>query len=528
MHKFLVALTSVILVSCGGSSDGGGSYDDGLNDPAVKTGVFIDSAVEGINWSTATQSGTTNSDGEFSYIEGESVIFSIGDITLPSVTAQSTVSPLDMAGTNDTTDATLVNIARLLQTLDLDADAANGITIDSQAHTAAQGMTIDFSSASFDTDVQSLVTNSGSSNISLIDASTAISHLSSNVQCTPTLSEYITGKRINLSQGYFQFNYDGSYVAEFEPNGSGGYNVSDTGSYSVAGLVVSTLRLSGTSTDEHHGTLTFNSTTPLAGDTFDAVSFGDAEETITDPNSNVIIGSISELSSSSTLKDYITGKKINLSQGYFQFNYDGTYIAEFEPDGVGGYNVSDSGTYSVVGLVVTTLRLSGTSTDEHHTTLTFSTTTPLAGDSFDAVTYGDAQETISNSNPNVSIDSLSDLPVSTMLEDYISGKRIVLSQGFFQFNYDGTYTAKFEPNGSGGYDVSDYGSYTVAGLVITTLRLGGTSTDEHHTTLTFDTTTPVAGDQFDAVSFGDAAETISNPNPNVSISSIGYIGNICF
>jgi len=341
------------------------------------------------------------------------------------------------------------------------------------------------------------------------------------------LGDYISGKRINLSQGYFQFNYDGTYKAEFQESGYSYYNVSDYGTYSVSGLVITTVRTGGTSTDEHHTTLTFSTTTPVSGDTFDAVSYGDAAETISTSNPGVSIVSIDGLAASSTLEDYITGKRINLSQGYFQFNYDGTYKAEFQEPGYSYYNVSDYGAYSVSGLVVTTVRTGGTSTDEHHTTLTFSTTTPVSGDTFDAVSYGDAAETISTSNPGVSIVSIDGLAASSTLEDYITGKRINLSQGYFQFNYDGTYKAEFQEPGYSYYNVSDYGTYSVSGLVVTTIRTGGTSTDEHHTTLTFNTTTPVSGDTFDAVDYGDAAETIVDSNPDVSISSIEYIENVC-
>ncbi|WP_019557472.1 hypothetical protein [Thiomicrorhabdus arctica] len=49
------AIASLTLAGCGGGAPASGS----------STGVFVDSAVEGITYQTATQSGTTNAQGEY-------------------------------------------------------------------------------------------------------------------------------------------------------------------------------------------------------------------------------------------------------------------------------------------------------------------------------------------------------------------------------------------------------------------------------------------------------------------------------
>ena len=161
----------------GGNSNGGGSM------PTVSSGIFVDSTVSGLNFSTATQSGQTDSQGTFQYISGEMITFSIGDIEFPAVSAKSTVTPFDLAGTLDTGNLSLINIVRLLQSLDTDGDPDNGITIGSDAHMAATGATIAFDSPTFDMDmdVVNLVANSGSTNTMLIDGTAAIAHLTSNV-----------------------------------------------------------------------------------------------------------------------------------------------------------------------------------------------------------------------------------------------------------------------------------------------------------------------------------------------------------
>ena len=50
---------------------------------AENTGVFVDSAVAGVTFTTSSGlSGTTNSSGEFGYRSGDTASFSIGDVDL--------------------------------------------------------------------------------------------------------------------------------------------------------------------------------------------------------------------------------------------------------------------------------------------------------------------------------------------------------------------------------------------------------------------------------------------------------------
>lgn len=176
---FLYALTG-----CGGG--GGGSSSSSTNPPAgnppapqptVFTGIYIDSAVEGLNYRTASQTGMTNSQGEFSYQSGETIIFSIGDIDFPSVSAKEILTPLDIFDTTDYSHVGVINMARLLQSLDQDGVAANGITISSNVHSVAAGLSVDFNDADFDSMVETLVANSGGNLVTLISSAQAIAHL---------------------------------------------------------------------------------------------------------------------------------------------------------------------------------------------------------------------------------------------------------------------------------------------------------------------------------------------------------------
>jgi hypothetical protein len=129
----LVGLSALGLSGCGGGSSDGDSVS---SDSATSTGAFVDSAVSGVSYKTATQSGVTDADGHYDYLQGETVTFSMGGVIFPAVTATGTVTPFDMAGTNDIEDDSVINIARLLQTLDDDGDAANGIQITETTRTA--------------------------------------------------------------------------------------------------------------------------------------------------------------------------------------------------------------------------------------------------------------------------------------------------------------------------------------------------------------------------------------------------------
>ncbi len=145
--RHLLAITlPVILAACGGS---GGSSSDSAT-ATTQTGVFKDSVVAGVAYKTATQSGYTNEKGEFRYLPGESVTFSIGGIQLPAAKAAALLTPLMLAGNNDQASAIAINIAQLLQTLDDDDNPENGITISRTLFEQLKTVELDFKSADFD------------------------------------------------------------------------------------------------------------------------------------------------------------------------------------------------------------------------------------------------------------------------------------------------------------------------------------------------------------------------------------------
>jgi len=165
-NPILSTLTVLLISACGGGSSGNpaqitneidsDTQQEQTESANLQTGRFVDSAVSGLQYETATQSGVTDADGSFSYQTGESITFSIGGISLP---------------------ARVMNLARLLQTLDTDGDPINGITISDAANASAAGLNVDFSSNQFDSQVVNLVANSGSSTTALVNGIEALDHL---------------------------------------------------------------------------------------------------------------------------------------------------------------------------------------------------------------------------------------------------------------------------------------------------------------------------------------------------------------
>lgn len=223
--------SSLLLVACGSDSD---------DDSANLTGTFIDSAVANIAYRTETLSGFTNEAGEFDYLKGETVVFSVGGIDFPSGPASGVVTPLTLADTLDISNTTVSNIIRLLQSLDVDGDASNGISISDTAHTAAADMgDVDVTSDTFsaDQDVINLIANSGSTTTQLISAFDASNHFEDTLGTL--FSEY------SISGNTFSISSDDTEATEliFNANGTGSieFAVNDVNSitWSVAGDVLS-------------------------------------------------------------------------------------------------------------------------------------------------------------------------------------------------------------------------------------------------------------------------------------------------
>lgn len=223
LKKLLVSGMMIMsITACGGSSDS----PEIVNTPIATvpvintyTGIFLDTAVAGLNYATVSQNGKTNADGEFVFQLNEDITFSLGDIVLPSVKAASYITPLDLYVTDNINKVEVVNLLRLLQSLDVDGDTSNNIQISAASHELATGLTIDFSADNFDQQVANLVANSGALNQQLISADMAIYHFQQ------TLNEIDQGT-ITCDKTHDKVGYSGSFET-FAHNVSGKATIID-------------------------------------------------------------------------------------------------------------------------------------------------------------------------------------------------------------------------------------------------------------------------------------------------------------
>ncbi len=92
------------------------------------------SAVSGVTYSTSSKmAGITDASGIYNYNHGDMVEFKLGSLILGNVKAAAIVTPIDLAGDNNTR---LQNLLVLLQSLDSDNDPGNGISIPTNAAAA--------------------------------------------------------------------------------------------------------------------------------------------------------------------------------------------------------------------------------------------------------------------------------------------------------------------------------------------------------------------------------------------------------
>lgn len=171
-------LLTLVLTACGG---GGGAAPVAT----VSQGKFIDSAVEGMTYTSGKETGLTNTEGLFSYETGKTVTFSIGDIVIGTANGSATVTPLQLfIGSTNEFNAFVTNMVRFLMTIDDDHDPSNGIQITQEIRDAAAGMSIDFrvSPTQFTSDsnvvsvVDTLTTASSLGNQGLVSVAAAQTH----------------------------------------------------------------------------------------------------------------------------------------------------------------------------------------------------------------------------------------------------------------------------------------------------------------------------------------------------------------
>ena len=203
-----IFLLLVTISACGG---GGGDGSSPATPATPQTGVFIDGPIANIGYKTETITGVTDPDGSYTYLPGEHVTFFIGNLEFPPVAATGVVTPLDIAGTTDTADPTVVNMIRLLQTLDSDP-TTDAIEITDAAKTTA--MPVDFSLSVADFASSTAVTDLTSSlSTTLVSEADAITRFQSGLDAVSidltkyTASSVITFDKCLYTPGGWNYTF---------------------------------------------------------------------------------------------------------------------------------------------------------------------------------------------------------------------------------------------------------------------------------------------------------------------------------
>jgi len=194
-----VFMSSLLIVSCF-------DYGEEVNLPiredsqVVKIGMFLDSAVSGIQYESESQTGVTDTNGTFLYEEGELLVrFSVGGILLGEGIPKNIMTPVDLVSDSNTTaNDTVINIARFLQTLDDDGNPDNGIQITEAVvqilEASNQTINFDLTTQEFEIDfavlnvVSAVVQETGTSG--LVSVAAALSHLNATIAEIDTESSF--------------------------------------------------------------------------------------------------------------------------------------------------------------------------------------------------------------------------------------------------------------------------------------------------------------------------------------------------
>lgn len=316
MKLFILIPILVLLASCGSS-------DKSKSEEKIKTGVFIDSPVANLNFRTESQSGKTNTAGEFNYKSGEMITFSIGSFDFPSTLAKALLTPLDLVGTENINDVTVIKIARLLQSLDLDGDPDNGITIGDEAHTILESLQLDLETSSFYDDVEGILADSGSSNDSLVDETEALAHLQNSLDRvndnTPPVITLSGSDSLTITQG-------GDYIeqgASAVDNVDGALSVTTSGVVDTSTVGTYTITYSATDQAGNAATETRTVIVDAAADTEAPVITlnGDSTITITQGGEYTEQGASAEDAVDGTVNVDITGQVISSTVGTYVITY---------------------------------------------------------------------------------------------------------------------------------------------------------------------------------------------------------------
>jgi hypothetical protein len=327
---FIFVITA--MAGCGGGG-GGGATEAPAPIDTTKTAYFIDSAVEGINYSCGDINGTTKSDGEFTYdtTKCSTVTFKLGNLTLGTIAPSSinttdkklTIQELVGVARTEVDNPTVLKIATLLQSLNSNSDASDGIKLVNVSSLSGDIDTIDVNTtiASLNktplslNQVQSHLTTSmitagildNRPNTFSFTAQTSVEKASTITSTSVTIGGINTPTTISISNGQYSIGTSGIWT---DTNGtiSNGQTIKvrHTSSSSYDTDTITTLTIGGVAG-------TFTSKTRIADtepNTFSFQSITNAPLTTSQTSNEITIGGIE-----ATTNISITGGEYSTDSG---------------------------------------------------------------------------------------------------------------------------------------------------------------------------------------------------------------------
>ena len=468
----------MLLGGCGG---GGGSTPP---PDTTQTAYLIDSAVEGIDYTCGTLTGTTDATGKFTYDTAKcaSVEFKLGNLSLGSINPTAINSDTyltlqELAGTTreDITNGTVQKMAVLLQSLDDDSDASNGIKINSTTRTnfALTGNLADKT----DNEISTEITARGKTQKDKIQAlnhllaSTKTIASSTKIDFTPNTFSFtdLINQAKNTQLTSNEIIIGGIDIPTIISITNGEYKIGIGAWTSANGTITNgqTVTLRGTTPDAFDSTKNITLTIGGVSDIFTIATTGN---TIPNPfdianKSNVALSTLIE-SDGVTIAGLTTASSISVTDGEYSIN--------------GGAYTATAGTISNGQ----TVKVRHTSSASNATPTTTTLTIGGVSDTFTATTLTD---TIPNT---FSFTDVSNIALSTLIESNeitVSGLAVAspisITDGEYSIN-GGTYTATAGTISNGQtVKVRHTSSGSNATPTTTTLTIGGISDTFTATTL---------------------------------------------
>ena len=145
IKNILIVITAVLLIAGCSSND-----SDETKTEALTKGRFFDGNISGVTYECASgTTGTTTGQGEFFCPQTDATVtFKVGNIVLGSAT----VGDIDPQTLMEENETRMINMMRLLLSVDSDHNASNGIDVDPALVTGLGG--IDFSGTDFGNDLE--------------------------------------------------------------------------------------------------------------------------------------------------------------------------------------------------------------------------------------------------------------------------------------------------------------------------------------------------------------------------------------